>query len=146
MGLKELFLQKGWAGRTISREETVDRLNPIIRIMTEMLHRYAAVRDASDADERREIERVMKTLRADIGKMAETVFSCGGTAYSGTELDPDDFAADSDGFMRVLEAEDAFASALAEEKDIEHQMRTRAILAKVAENHDDRMNLLRSHA
>ena len=144
MGLKELLLQKGWAGRTISREETIERLNPIIRIMTEMLHRYAAVRDAADADDRPEIDRVMKTLRADIGKVAETVFSAGGTAYSGIELDPDEFA-DDDGWASVRDAEDVLAAALREEQDIEHQMRTRAILAKVAENHEDRMKLIRSH-
>ena len=146
MGLKELLLQKGWAGRTISREETIERLNPIIRIMTEMLHRYAAVRSTADADDRPEIDRVMKTLRADIGKVAETVFSCGGTAYSGIELDPDDFAEDDGGWTGLRDAEDVLASALREEQDVEHQMRTRAILAKVAENHEDRMKLIRSHA
>lgn len=146
MGLKEVFLQKGWAGRTISREETVDRLNPIIRIMAEMLYRYAAVRDAMPAEDRREIDRVIKTFRADIGKMAETVFSCGGTAYSGTELDPDEFNTGTDGWKSVRDAEDVLAAALSEEQKVEHQMRTRAILAKVAENHQDRMNLIRSHA
>lgn len=145
MGLKELLLQKGWAGRTISREETIERLNPIIRIMTEMLHSYAAVLDIADAEDRPEIERVMKTLRADIGKVAETVFSCGGTAYSGTDLDPDDFAADGDEWKGIRDAEDVLAAALREEQDVEHQMRTRAILAKVAENHEDRMKLIRSH-
>lgn len=145
MGIKELLLQKGWAGRTISRDETAERLNPIIRIMTEMMHRYAGVREQANAEERPEIERVLKTLRADIGKVAETVFSCGGTAYSGTELEPDDFAAGSNGWQSLLDAEDVLAAALREEKNVEHQMRTRAILGVVAENHEDRMKLIRSH-
>lgn len=145
MGIKELLLQKGWAGRTISRDETSRRLNPIIRIMTEMLHRYSAVREEAGADERPEIDRVMKTLRMDIGKVAETIFSTGGTAYSGTDLDPDEFVAGDDGWKNLRDAEDVLAAALREEQDVEHQMRTRAILAKVAENHEDRMNLIRSH-
>lgn len=145
MGIKELLLQKGWAGRTISRDETIERLNPIISIMTEVLHRYAAVRDEADAAVRTEIDRVMKTLGMDIGKVAETVFSCGGTAYSGTDLDPDAFVAGDDGWKTLRDAEDVLASALRDEQDVEHQMRTRAILAKVAENQDDRMNLIRNH-
>jgi len=145
MGIKELLLQKGWAGRTISRDETVDRLNPIIRIMTEMMHRYAGVREAASAEERPDIERVMKTLRADIGKVAETVFSCGGTAYSGTELEADEFAGGDDGWTSLRDAEDVLAASLREQQNVEHRMRTRAILAKVAENHEDRMKLIRSH-
>lgn len=145
MGIKELLLQKGWAGRTISREETIERLNPIMRIMTEMLHLYAAVRRGVDADVRREVDAVMKTLRTDIGKVAETVFSSGGTAYSGTELEPDDFAPGEDGWKSLRDAEDVLAAALGEEQDVEHEMRTRAILAKVAANHEDRMKLIRRH-
>ena len=148
MGIKELLLQKGWAGRTISREETIERLNPITRIMTELMHTYGAVRGRVDASERDAFESELKTLRADIGKMAETIFSCGGTPFNGTELEAGDFEvdSDSDAWKAIRDAEQVLGDALREEKNIEHQMRTRAILGKVAENHENRLKLLRSHA
>ena len=40
--IKELLLQKGWAGKTISRSETVERMNPLIREFITLNHHYDA--------------------------------------------------------------------------------------------------------
>lgn len=145
--LKELFLQKGWAGKTISRGETIDRLNPIVERFIQLNYTYdAAERDCSDEDLAAGIKSVQKTARADVGKLAETIFSCGGVAYNGTDLEPADFSAgDSDVQIveRLISDEQDFQSKIDEEDDIEHQMRTRAILSVVKSNSDKRLDFLR---
>ncbi len=149
MGLKEALLKKGWAGHTISREETVERLNPLIRKLTELLFDYRYVVDhLSDRAIAAELDAAMKTLRADIGKLSETVLSNGGIAYTGADLDPAAFNLGSDDdemLFNLLDAEEAFQDAIEAEKEVEHQMRTRAILGVVAQNGRDRLVLLRTH-
>lgn len=145
--LKELFLQKGWAGKTISRAETIDRLNPIVERFIRLNYTYdAAERDCSDADLTAGVKSLQKTARADVGKLAETIFSCGGVAYSGTNLEPGDFSAghsDVEIVDRLIGDEQDFQHAIAGEDEIEHQMRTRAILSVVKSNSDKRLDFLR---
>ncbi len=144
MGIKELFLQKGWAGRTIDRDETVDRFNPIIRVMNELMQFYLAAAEASEDDARRAaIDASLRTLRMDIGKMCETVFSSGGVAYNGIDLNPEDFRLGTAISGRILAQEAKLESALEEETNIEHQMHSRAILGVVTENQKERLHSLR---
>jgi len=144
MGIKDLILQKGWAGRTISRPETVERFNPIIRIMSELMYAYTASSDRVSATTGPDWNAALKTLRADIGKMSEVVFSNGGVAFSGTELETRDFDFGDAWAERLASREADLARALKEELDIEHQMRSRAILGVVSANHEERVRLLRS--
>lgn len=145
--MKELLLKKGWAGRTISREETVDRLNPLIRQHTALNHAYGAALEAtSEADVRDWIGQSQRTARADVGKLAETVFSNGGTAYSGVDLEPSDFdlgEGDDRQLFQLRDLEQAFQDALTRElKETEHHMRTRAVLGVVQTNSQARLNQL----
>ena len=87
--LKDLLLQKGWAGKTISRAETVDRVNPVIhRLIALNQHYDAFLRSSQGEGLDAQLASLQKTARADVGKLAETVFSCGGTPYNGTDLEP----------------------------------------------------------
>ncbi len=144
--LKELLLRKGWAGKTISRAETVERLNPIIRQLTLLNHTYDAfVRSHQSAGLASKLDDLQKIARMDVGKLAETVFSCGGTAYSGTDVDPADFTASRDMAAAVTdlaEKERAFIAAIENESEVEHQMRTRAILSVVKSNAEARLTAL----
>ena len=144
MGIKELFLQKGWAGRTIDRAETIDLINPMIQTMNELMHLYiAAGETTSKANVKEGIETSLRTLRMDIGKMCEIVFSCGGVANSGTDLETADFML-GDGLSDAVAAkEHELRDALDAQEDIEHQMRTRAILMNVDTNQKARMNAVR---
>lgn len=144
MGIKELLLKQGWAGRTITRAETIDHLNPIIRTMTVAMHHWGVAAASLDGEAARNVSAALKTLRMDIGKMCETVFSAGGVAYNGTDLDPESFEAGSDVWKTLSEQEKAIADALSPQQKIEHHMRTRAILAAVAGNHEERVKLIRS--
>jgi hypothetical protein len=145
--IKELILQKGWAGKTVSRPETVARINPLIRELITLNHHYDAfVQTLPEGSFRSAIESVQKTARMDAGKMAETVFSCGGTAYSGTDLEPDSYAVSTDrssALASLVDRESAFVELLKAESDTEHQMRTRAILSVVKGNAEARLKLLK---
>ncbi len=145
--LKELLLQKGWAGKTISRMETADRLNPLIRQLIELNYTYDAAARATSMPELAEgIDKQQKTSRADVGKLAETVFSCGGTAYNGTDIEPQRFSVggtDRELIGSLLESEQAMLRAIDSESHIEHQMRTRAILSVLRQNGEDRLDFLR---
>jgi hypothetical protein len=144
--IKEALLNRGWAGQTLSRSETVEHLNPLIEQQIRLNHHYgAAIRHCDDERVVDVLERLQKTARTDVGKLSETVLSCGGTAYNGTELSPDDLSLKgslSDLFEELRDLETDFNEALAEELDLEHQMRTRGVLEAVKSNSQDRLNAL----
>jgi len=144
--IKEVLLNRGWAGRTLSRSETVDRINPLIRQHIELNHHYsAAIRHCTDERVVDVLERLQKTARTDVGKLSETVLSCGGSAYNGTDLSPEDFTLQgslSELFEELHDHETDFNQALADELDLEHQMRTRGVLEAVKSNSQDRLNAL----
>lgn len=145
MGIKELLLKQGWAGRTISRAETIDQLNPIIRTMTVASLYWTSAASRLDGSAREAVDAALKTLRMDIGKMCETVFSCGGVAYNGTDLEVADHDPGEDVWATLRAQEQALAEALKPQLEVEHHMRTRAILAAVAANHENRVTLIRAH-
>lgn len=143
MSIKSLVLNKGWAGITITREQTAKRLNVLMRSLIELMHFYdAALASGGSGSNLDEVQATMPVLRADIGKLSETVHSCGEVAYSGTDLDPDSFSFGENGWSTVRDMEEKFIEALDEEKKTEHQMRTRAILGALASNANERLHIL----
>ena len=150
MGLKEVkaaLLKKGWAGRTLSREETVERLNPLIKHHMALNHAYNyVVETCTEAEITEALAGLQKTARMDVGKLMETVFSCGGVAYNGVEMEPEDFALDPDDnemLLALRDQEEAFRDAVAEELTLEHQMRTRAVLTRLQTNSQQRFDYLK---
>ena len=143
MGIKDLVLNKGWAGKTMTRQDTAERLNLLMRPIIELMYCYEQVLGTSDAQETlSDIEAVLPDLRADIGKIGETIHSCGLPAYSGTDLNAAHFASDLK-WAAVLEREEAFFKLLEEEHAHEHHMRTRAVLGAVATNSETRQQLVK---
>jgi len=146
--IKEFLLNRGWAGQTLSRSETVERLRPLVQQHIELNHHYgAAARHCDDARVVDVLERLLKTARTDVGKLSETVLSCGGTPPNGTELEPEDFALRGtllDLFETLHALETEFNDALAQELDLEHQMRTRGVLEAIKSNSQDRLNALKA--
>ena len=150
MGLKEVksaLLKKGWAGRTLSREETVERLNPLIEQHMALNHAYSYVVNAcSEQDIVAALAGMQKTARVDVGKLMETVFSCGGVAYNGVDMEPEDYALDPDDnemLFALRDQEQTFRDAVAEELTLEHQMRTRAVLTRLQTNSQQRFDFLK---
>lgn len=148
MAIKDLLLKKGWAGKTISRKETVDRLNPLLRRHHEINYTYDAA--ASRLQNREIVDRIhafQEVARADAGKISETVLSCGGVPETGVDMEPADFnPGDSDDAIvkHLRDLEQSFLDALGPEKKADHQMRSRAILEVVEKNTRERLAFLKS--
>ncbi len=147
MGIKDALLNRGWAGRTMTRQETAARLNPLIRQHAALNHAYRhALGRADDPALADPLAALLKTSRTDVGKLKETVFSAGATAYNATDLAPEDYALDAEAPLADLQKrEQQFQDALSDEKDENHQMRTRAILAVVRTNSRARLDVLQQH-
>ena len=146
--IAEALLGKGWMGRTISREETVEHLNPLVEAHIKLNHAYRAVSRVADNPRVEEaLESLLKTARADVGKLSETIFSAGGSAYNGTDLEPEDFDLGPDldtALPNLIEQEEAFQDDVKTERnDVEHQMRTRAILELVRDNSQERLSVIK---
>ena len=143
-------LNKGGAGRYISREESVERLQPIVASQLHLLRAYdhASKRLADGSVRQRFEEVILPNIRTELNKLYETVFSLGGAAPTGSEMDWT--AADLDGddetlLKTLLERDREFGRQLSEEMDgVHHQERTRAILGHNASKAEDRQTLLRS--
>ena len=87
--LKPIF-NRGGIGRSMSREESVDVFNPLIRQHHRLLHAYdAALRTLGDRTLADRVNGEMNRARTELAKLKETVFSLGGDAPNGTDLDPD---------------------------------------------------------
>jgi hypothetical protein len=145
--IKEALLGRGWAGKTLSRAETVERLNPLLLQFLKLNHNYEyVIRTHSDTAATEALKRVQKTARADVGKLNETILSCGGSPENGTNLEPEDFDLGTDEIEMLYRLEDLeteFNEALVHErKELEHQMRTRGILEALKSNSDERLTLL----
>jgi hypothetical protein len=145
--IKEALLNRGWAGKTITRAETVERLNPLLLQFLKLNHNYQyVIRSHSDAAVTDALRRVQKTARTDVGKLSETILSCGGTPENGTDLEPEDFNLGDDELDMLYQLEDLeteFNETLARERnEIEHQIRTRGILEALRSNSSERLELL----
>lgn len=148
MSLTDLIFNRGGFGRTITRQETAERLNPLIEQHARLNHAHGyAIRRLSDAEHAEHLKVEQKTARADAGKLRETVLSAGRVPYTGTDLEEKDFdlgRSDDEILYRLHDEEEAFGKRIAAEDDVDHQMRTRAILAVVAKNSRRRLGLLKA--
>lgn len=151
MSLKDLIFQKGGIGQSLSRQDTIDRLNPLIKQHMELNHAHNAVIGAlSDADLAAALSAEQRIARMDVGKMMETVFSAGGVAYNGVELEPASYHlgdTDDDMLFELLDRETALRDAVDAEfklDGLEHQIRTKAILNNVLTHSQQRLDLLKT--
>ena len=142
------ILNKGGAGRYVSREETVPRLNPLVAQYLRVLSAYDyTLPRLSGAIDATELNALMPHARTHAAKLSETVFSMGGTPPNGTDLEPGasgQGTTDAEMLHHILDLERAYHDALTEEVDsVHHQERTRAILTHVAEGSETRLEALR---
>ncbi len=148
----DLIMRKGRMGPTMSRAETAERLNPLVEQHAALNYAYRSVQERlaserlADEEAAAELAALMKRARADVGKLKESIFSAGATAYNATEMDPAEHAVTGDDPLAELrERELRFHDAVAEEAGRNHQMRTRAILGVVQANSEQRLDFLKKH-
>ncbi|GAB5534777.1 MAG: hypothetical protein Rubg2KO_10260 [Rubricoccaceae bacterium] len=145
------ILNKGGAGRYISREESVERLQPMVVHQLDLVYLYdSAVSRLADSPAKTRLVSIMPNLRTELSKLYETVYSLGGTAPTGVERDAlatDPGETDAERLGALVDAETAFGEALREEADaVHHQERTRAILLHNADASSSRLSVLREFA
>ena len=147
MSFLDTIFRKGRMGATISRTETAERLQPILKKHVWLNHYY---RHATEQLENRALAQhlgeELRTARSDVSKLNETILSAGHTPFSGTQIEPSDIempAGDYGLLFHLLDAEEDLHDALAAESDIEHQMRTRAILGVLKTNSERRLRALK---
>ena len=141
------ILNKGGAGRYISREESVERLLPMAEHHLDLCAAYdAALAALPEGMAKERLGALAPYLRIETAKIYETILSLGGTAPTGTEREP---AAPATGdaasiLSRLREAEAGFATRLTDEVDaVHHQERTRAILEHNARASASRLGVIR---
>ncbi len=150
MSLKQLIFNKGGIGPSLSRQETIDRLNPITRKHAELNHYYQhIIRRTDDAAHAAGLERLQRTARADAGKLRESIFSAGGTGYNGVDLEPEQFDLGNDpieALIKLHNRENSFREevddALALD-DPPHRIQSRAILQNVSTHSSERLDYLK---
>ncbi|WP_412070486.1 hypothetical protein [Rubrivirga sp. IMCC43871] len=144
------LLNKGGAGRYISRAESAERLLPIADRHLDLLDTYtAAMADFPDGPGRIRLDAMMPYLRTEVAKISETILSLGVAPPTGAGRGPI-VPTTGDARARVaalLDVEKDFGDALTEEVDVvHHHERTRAILNHNAEASAARIDLLRGIA
>ena len=144
------ILNKGGAGKYISREESVERLRPIIADHLNLLRDYDHVAKRLQHAEARQRfnDVVLPNVRTELNKLYETILSHGGAAPTGAEMDWTASGlggSDADMIKALIERDKAYGQSLRDEMEaVHHQERTRAIIGHNAEKADDRLAMLRA--
>ncbi len=145
MSILDTLLNKGGAGVSLSREETVHSLNPLLERHIRLNHayRHAAAALAGTALAQ-PLHDALRVARMDVGKLSETILSAGGTPYTGTTLDPDDkdFPQGQQALERLADDERALLDAAEKEIGRDHHIRTLAILGNVQTHSRERLSLV----
>lgn len=142
-----LIFNRGGIGTSMSRAETVEHINPLIEQHMRLNKSYDyAIDHLSDEEIVERLEALQKTARTDVGKLSETVLSAGGSAYNGVELRNETFDLgddDTEILFQLRDREQEFQNALTEELDLNHQIRTEAILENVRAHSAERLDYLK---
>ena len=144
------ILNKGGAGKSLTRAESVDYLNPLVGTHNELIFAYESViRSLDDRGTADLLEEQQPRIRTDVQKLDEMVLSHGGTPPNGTDLEVEDFDLgedDADQFEELLRREESYNAAVRSEYEREepkpHGIRTLATLENVLRNSDARLDLL----
>ena len=144
--LVKSVMNRGGAGRSMTRQESVDVLIPLVRQHQNLLHAYdAAIRHLGDRDLAAHLNEGMNRARTELAKLKETVFSLAGTPPNGTGLDPDLRLGNTDAeIIHALDdAERAYRDALNDTLGMaHHQLRTTAILENNITGSEARLGVL----
>jgi|GEM_PF-1232595 len=140
------ILNKGGAGRSASRQETMDALHPLVERHAALLVTYdVALRHLSDRRLAEELEGGMNRLRTELAKLRETLLSQGGTPPNTIGLEARVTADTDRGILEAVEAaERDYRQSLRDVLDYpHHQIRTQAIINNNITGSDERLGRLR---
>lgn len=146
----DAILNKGGAGKSLSRPDTVKYLVPLVQQQNELIFAYER---AIETMEDRSLAQLLKDLqprtRADVQKLDEMVYSHGGSAPNGTDLHPEDFElgdSDAERLQSLFDRETTFRDAVETEYERRdprrHAFRTLATLENVLNGSNARLDTL----
>lgn len=144
--LIQSVMNRGGAGRSMTREESVEAILPLVDRHHALLHAYdAAIRSLGDRDVAARLNSGMNRARTELAKLKETVFSLAGTPPNGTDLDPNVRLGDTDAEIihALNDAERDYRNALQDTLGLaHHQLRTTAILENNVIGSNARLDVL----
>ncbi len=146
----DAILNKGGAGKSLSRPETAEYLVPLVDQHNQLIFAYERAIETLDD---RSIAQLLNDLqprnRSDIQKLDEMVYSNGGSAPNGTDLDPEDFElgnSDAQRLESLFDREQTFRDAVKTEherrKPRRHAFRTLGTLENVLNGSNGRLDTL----
>jgi hypothetical protein len=144
--LLQPVFNRGGIGRSMSREESAEVLNPLVRQHQQLLLAYdTAIRTLGDRDLADRLNVGMNRARTELAKLRESVYSLAGDPPNGVDLDPDVHIGDTDAeIIHALdERERAYRDAL--EKTLgmrDMQLRSIAILENNIKGSKARIDVL----
>lgn len=136
------LLNKGGAGKSISRVETAERLSALMRSYNEIMYSYVASTGISSEITAEGLEKLARVVRDDIGKLSELILSAGGIPPSGTEIEPEDVTvgnSEEECLETLMRLERAFGEALKAESAVRHQLRVIAGLDNTSARTTERL-------
>lgn len=143
--MPNFFLNRGGAGKSLTRAKTAAEMSKLMIRHIELLRTYDALIDTlDDPGSSEELEVVQKENRADISKLSETILSAGGVpprdgdCLGGTAM-PDLIKS-----LNVAERE--LRSGLEVQLESKHQLRTVAIVENLLANTEKRIGLVHAMA
>lgn len=139
------ILNKGGAGKSISRAETADRLSALMRRYNEIMFAYDAAASVSSTETADALEQVVHGVRDDVGKLSELILSAGAVPPLGTDIEPGDVSVgrdEAEALAAVTRLERAFEDALKGESGVKHYLRTIATLDNTLARTRDRIQTL----
>lgn len=140
------LLNKGGAGRSLSRGETIDVLIPLVEQHIDLLSQYNAVRRALRNTEIAErLNDLLPRFRNEVGKIRETILALGGVAPTGAGEPLLDLEGSDGNLLYGLDQKErALRDALKEAIDYpHHQFQTLAVLKNNLEGSESRISVLR---
>lgn len=142
------ILNRGGAGKSMSRPETVERFNPLVEQMIGLIMAYDdALGRLPDREAAAQINAFMNDARAQLGKLKETVLANGGVPPSGIDREPgqSDLGRTGDDALHALDKlERDFRDTLVRELDdrLHHTERARSICENLLEGSSARLDAL----
>lgn len=143
-------LNKGGWGLSLTRADSVETLQPILRAHYQLLNAYEFARQQAGNGFPDRVESALRTFRTDIGKISETILSFGGAPYNGTDIEPgatgDTEATPAQRIENLEAAERDLNDGLEASMNVPQQIRTLATLKLLRNHSNDRLAILREAA
>ena len=140
------LLNKGGAGKSISRSETANRLCDLLQQYNRLMFTYdAAINKTGDAELATRLDGINHGVRDDVAKWSELILSNGIAPPLGTDIETAEIEAEeewSDVISVLVSREEAFSGSLKDEKRVNHGLRTVALLDNTSTNTKSRLSRL----